>query len=254
MAFDRDALSSPIPGESPSGEWLRREGTYAEVKEAMRTDPGDPAYGIPEKKPDWYDVVELCHGALTKKTKDFYLAVCMLEGLAQQRGCEGLRDGLWFLAELHERFWDDFYPRPRGEGDDADIDGRVNQLEALIQGWSRILDGLHMQEDPDGMRLLDWRWAGQTMPGGTECPYTAEDKESAVRSSSWDFLRPLRPGARRGRRTAASLRRPPRQLIRFACLVARRGEGSPRRSPPERSRASCATRARARTRRRRVAT
>jgi len=123
---DREALARPIPGGAPSGEWLRRTGTYAEVQEAVRVESGDPAYGIPEKHADWELAARLCLDALTERTKDFYLATVLVEALTELHGAAGLGEGLWFVATLHESFWDDFHPRPRDEG--TNFDGRLNQL------------------------------------------------------------------------------------------------------------------------------
>ena len=113
MPIDRAKISEPIPGEEPSGEWLRREGTYAAIQEAVRSDPGDPGYGIPEKRADWDDAAKLCTEALYSRTKDFYIASSLLEALVHTEGAAGMPDGLWTITELHSRFWSDFHPRLR---------------------------------------------------------------------------------------------------------------------------------------------
>ena len=185
MSIDRERISEPISAEEPSGEWLRREGTYAAVQEAVRSDPGDPSYGIPEKRPDWEEAAKLCADALGSRTKDFYLSNCLLESLTHTRGATGLADGLWTVAEIHERFWGDFHPRPRDEG--ANLDARLNQLDVFIQSFPRVLDALPMNEGREVLTRLDWRYAGGKLPGGDPSPIGADQKDSAVRESSWDF-------------------------------------------------------------------
>jgi type VI secretion system ImpA family protein len=188
MRIDREAFSAPIPGEEPSGAWLRREGTYAAVQEAMRADPGDPSYGIPEKRADWHEVVSLCSDALISKSKDFYLACCLLEGLAHTEGVAGLADALWFIAELHERFWEDFHPRPRDEG--TNLDARLNQLDVLsgvivnsdrepsVPGRALIELPVNPADEP--WRLYAWAFDDSAPPG-------ADEKREAVRAAPWDF-------------------------------------------------------------------
>jgi type VI secretion system protein ImpA len=188
MRIDREALTVAIPGDEPSGEWLRREGTYAAVQEAMRADPGDPSYGIPEKRPDWHDVVTLCIEALTAKSKDFYLACCLLEGLVHTSGASGLADGLWFIAELHERFWGDFHPRPRDEG--KNLDARLNQLDVLSglivnKGRDGNLPGralidLPMSPGGEGWGLYAWAYDDAAPPN-------ADERQEAVRGAAWDY-------------------------------------------------------------------
>jgi len=154
----------------------------------MRTDPGDAAYGIPEKRADWPEVVTLCTEALGGKTKDLYLACCLLEGLVHTEGPRGIADGLWLIAELHEQFWADFFPRPRDEG--TNLDARLNQLEALIESLGeergRILNAIPMNEGDPVLTRLDWKYAGEKFPGGDPSPWSAEQKEGAFHATSWD--------------------------------------------------------------------
>lgn len=172
--IDRAAISTPIAGDEPSGPWLRREGTHAAVKEAMKSDPGDPDYGIPRKDADWSLVTSLCTDALTKTSKDFYLAHCLMEALVRNHGAKGLAEGLWVIAELHERFWDDFHPRPR----DGDIEARVNQLELMLREWSRILGAMPVSPSSasESLTVFQWKDAG------------ADEKDATIRSASWESI------------------------------------------------------------------
>lgn len=205
--FDRERLAQPIPGDEPSGEWLRRAGTYAEVQEAIRVEAGDPAYGIPEKAADWELASRLCLEALSEKTKDFYLATILVEALTGQHGAPGLGEGLWLVATLHERFWSDFHPRPRDEG--TNFDGRLNQLEALVRSMPRILDSVAMGDAEPVLTWGEWRTAGGSLPGGSPSPVAPEQRDQLAGASSWDFY----DASVRGMRTAVA------ELARFDDLL-----------------------------------
>lgn len=181
--LDRVAFARPVSASEPSGPWLRREGLHAAVQEAMRSTPGDAAYGLAEKKPDWERVVELCGGALASQTKDLYLVACLLEGLAHVAGAAGIAQGLWALAELHERFWNDFHPRPRGGA----LDGRLNQLGVLERSFARILESVPMSPGLPELTWFHWKHAGEKFPGGEPNPFTAEDRERAVAEAEGGF-------------------------------------------------------------------
>lgn len=185
MPIDRDALVRALEPE-PSGEHLLYEGTYQRLKEAMTTQAADEAYGIEEQRVDWGDVVRICSGALAEKTKDFYLGCCLLRGLIATDGPNGLVDGLWFLAELNEKFWADYHPRPRERRGTVNINGRANQLEALVNEFPQYLEGMRM-DSAGTMSWYDWDNAGKKLPGGRENPWTAEDKEAVFAAASWDY-------------------------------------------------------------------
>lgn len=199
--IDREAFAQPVSEDGPSGPWLRRDGTYALVQEALRSEDGDPAYGIPEKRPDWGEAERVCHEALSGRTRDFYLATMLTEALVHTRGAQGLADGLWLIATLHEMFWADFHPQPRDEG--ANIDGRLNQLDALIRSFARILDAVPTDEAGE-LSYADWRHAGGKLPGGGDSPLPASAKADALGASSWEFID---GSARAMTEAAAELRR-----------------------------------------------
>ncbi|MEE8104260.1 MAG: type VI secretion system domain-containing protein [Planctomycetota bacterium] len=186
MDLDREKLLAPVSPEEPSGPWLRRDPVYAEIQEAMRAEAGDPDYGIPEKKADWHETRDICNSALADKTRDFYVATCLLEALARTDGVSGLENGLWVLGTLHEHFWADFHPRPRDEG--TNFDGRLNQLEAFIRTFPRVLDALPAGDERYGMTLFDWNHAGGKLPGGLDSPFGEDQKAEIANGTSWDYF------------------------------------------------------------------
>src|SRR5262245_28398299 len=200
--LDRDALGRAISAEAPSGPWLRRDGLFADVQEAMVTRLADPAYGIEEKRPDWPAVQKLCVSALTERTKDLYLAICLLESLVANHGARGLAEGIWFVRALHERFWSDFHPRPRENGN---LEGRVNQLEALRRGFPRIVGRLWMADSSHRLAFFDWKYAGKKLPNGSDSPWTVDARRRAVLGTSGEFYEAARQAVREAREDLAWL-------------------------------------------------
>ncbi|MGO9272161.1 MAG: type VI secretion system protein TssA, partial [Terriglobia bacterium] len=72
-------------------------------------------------------VIKLTTDALTKTTKDLWLAVWLTEAWLKQGGFSGLRDGLTICHGLVEKFWDTLYPAI----EDGDAEVRAAPLEFL---------------------------------------------------------------------------------------------------------------------------
>jgi len=121
-------LLKPIEGSNPSGEDLRYK-LHDAVKEARREEAVPPA-GMSEQDRKVADnplVIKLSTEALTKKTKDLWLAAWLTEAWLKQTGFGGLRDGLTLCHGIVERFWDTLYP----EIEDGDVEMRAAPLEFL---------------------------------------------------------------------------------------------------------------------------
>ena len=124
-----DDLLKPIEGPNPSGADLRYEDIYSQIKEARREEAVPPP-GMTEsdrKVADDRLVIKLTTEALTKKTKDLWLAVWLTEAWVKENGFSGLRDGLTLCHGLVETFWDTLYP----EIEDGDAEMRAAPLEFL---------------------------------------------------------------------------------------------------------------------------
>src|SRR5579862_7059711 len=110
MALPAELLL-PIPGENPSGVNLYSTPLFAEVREARRQDDTGPQ-GLWEhdvKMADYDAVIRLTTEALSKQTKDLFLACWLTEALLSKQGFGGLNDGLVLMRQLLEQFWETIY-------------------------------------------------------------------------------------------------------------------------------------------------
>lgn len=111
----------PISEESPSGESLRYDPVYDEIKEARRSDTVDDSMGIWQpanpKGTEWGRVAELCEDVLLTKSKDIQIAFWRTEALGHLEGFPGIAVGLQTFLELMETFWDNVHPQIDEDGD-----------------------------------------------------------------------------------------------------------------------------------------
>lgn len=171
-----DALLAPIPGDSPTGVYLRKdpngEAIYHDIKsvrnsarEAEDVVPDDES---PEPPPSpnekWRQVKELCISALTERTKDLDIAAYLIEALLRTDGAAGLRDGFHLVRELGDRYWDGLYPPI--DGDDgvfgrvavlSNLNGSTTSEGSLVRAMDRI--ALAYPGSSDEKTFLDYHYA-----------------------------------------------------------------------------------------------
>ena len=144
-----DDLLNPIDGPNPSGTDLRYDEIYSKIKEARREEAVPPA-GMTESDRKVADnplVIKLSTEALTKKTKDLWLAAWLTEAWVKQNGFSGLRDGLTLCHGLVEKFWDTLYPAI----EDGDAELRAAPLEFLATRLEIPLKSVRLvQKEPYG--------------------------------------------------------------------------------------------------------
>src|SRR5579872_632887 len=123
----RDDVLTPIPGDNPSGKYLKYDPVYDKIKEARREDDDAPQgdWQWTRKTADWTAVLKLAGDALATKSKDLQLGVWVTEALLRKEGFGGLKAGLDLLKGLVENFWDTVYP----EMEDGDLELRAAPLE-----------------------------------------------------------------------------------------------------------------------------
>jgi len=129
MPVNLEELLQPIPGDNPSGEDLRYEPVYDEIKEARRQEDENPQgeWETERKVADWSKVIKLSTECLTTRSKDLQLAAWLTEALLRKEGFGGLRSGLELIKGLLETFWDTLYP----EAEDGDLELRSAPLSWL---------------------------------------------------------------------------------------------------------------------------
>jgi type VI secretion system protein ImpA len=144
----RDDLLTPIPGDNPSGAYLRHDaklGLYDNIKEARRQDDelaqGD--WQHERKLANYPLVVKLAQEALATKTKDLQLAAWLTEALLHIEGFAGLRQGLTLCTALLTQFWDTLYPPI----EDDDLELRAAPLEFLVTGIEFPLKSVPLTKD-----------------------------------------------------------------------------------------------------------
>jgi type VI secretion system protein ImpA len=108
----REDIFVPIPGENPSGEDLRYDSVYDQIKEARRQDD-DLARGAWEserKTANWPLILKLTQETLATRSKDLQIAAYLAEALLQTERFSGLRQGLDLVSRLATEFWDTVHP------------------------------------------------------------------------------------------------------------------------------------------------
>src|SRR5208282_4315650 len=142
-------LLNPIDGPSPSGADLRYDEIYDKIKEARREEAVPPA-GMTERDRKLADnplVIKLTAEALTKKTKDLWLAAWLTEAWVKQSGFGALKEGLTLCHGMVEKFWDTLYPAI----EDGDAEMRAAPLEFLATRLEIPLKSVRLvQKEPYG--------------------------------------------------------------------------------------------------------
>jgi type VI secretion system protein ImpA len=128
----RDDLLNPIPGDNPSGVYVRHDTklpVYDKIKEARRQDDemaqGDWAHE--RKLADYPLEAKLAQEALATRTKDLQLAAWLTEAQLHTEGFAGLLQGLNLCIGLISNFWDTLYPPI----EDDDLELRAGPLDFL---------------------------------------------------------------------------------------------------------------------------
>lgn len=104
-------LDAPLNNES--GNYLRYEPIYDEIREARREDDTQLSQGVWQteyKRANWIAVEFLCVEALTQQTRDLQLGLWLTEALTAMDGIHGLIRGLQLVHNMCERFWDTHHP------------------------------------------------------------------------------------------------------------------------------------------------
>ena len=126
---DLSALLEEVSADKPCGDYLEYDPAYLELSKNILGTPEDPITGDAAQPPNWRDI-EKKSLALLQKSKDIQLAVYLLRALINLEGITGLRDGLFLLNGLLEKYWEAVHPILDPE-DDLDPTARINILAEL---------------------------------------------------------------------------------------------------------------------------
>ena len=132
-----DELLQPIEGDNPSGQDLRYDKVYDEIREARREDDSlnQGAWQVVDRKAaDFPKTISLSTEALKKKTKDLQIATWLTEALLRKEGFAGLAMGLTLIHGLLDKFWDTVYPQI----DEGDLELRAAAFGLLGESTPRI--------------------------------------------------------------------------------------------------------------------
>ncbi len=140
---DLESLLKPIPGDDPGGQGMFFSVEIDDLKEARRSDDPDVPQGdwVQEvKEADWSKVEKIALDVIANKSKDLQFSVWLLEALTQKYRFEGLNEGLIFVRQFLETFWDDLYPKI----EDDDLSYRVSPLEWLNSNLPKVIYSLSL--------------------------------------------------------------------------------------------------------------
>ncbi len=187
--------SCPVPGATPAGDDARYEPEYAYVLEEIEklSFSGD---GAPIS---WPTIEKNAVLILSEKSKDLQIAAYLGVALCQNRGMQGLHDGIQVLCGLLETFWETGWPplkRMRGRVNAIDwwheraygflqASGEesisAKQQKDLLDGISR-LDELISSLMPDASPLTDLISSARRL--SVSQPEQAAEEETAVEQSA----------------------------------------------------------------------
>ncbi len=169
----RDDLLNPIPGDNPSGAYLRYERVYDQIKEA-RTENEESILGnlAAPKKADFPLVIKLAGEALATKSKDLQLVAWLSEAHLKREGVGLIQPCLKLFLDLQEQFWETLYPII----EDGDVGMRAGPIE-----WAGNRIAALLYEAPitrDGLNYYQYK---QSRAVGYEADAEGSDTKSEAR-------------------------------------------------------------------------
>ncbi|MBV9497125.1 MAG: type VI secretion system protein TssA [Acidobacteria bacterium] len=167
-----DPLLLPISDDRPTGESLRFDPIFDEIKRLRTEDDPTLPQGVWQrelKKADWNAVAALCADTLATRTKDLQIAAWLTEAWTHLHGFAGFERGIRLVTSLCRDFWAQLHPPLDEDGVQARIApiawiaDRValplkrvpvtqpSSEDAVAYGWSAWESGLFLakQTTPD---------------------------------------------------------------------------------------------------------
>ncbi len=158
--LDFDQLLNPISADNPSGDDLKWDSAYEEIKAARKQGNRDLVDdGAEETPPNWSLIIDQASAAISTRSKDLMLGAWLTEALISLHGFAGCRDGFKLLNELQERFWDTVYPQVP---EDGDLEMRLAPLVWSTTGDRGGKLPILIRQSPlipkNGERVFNWNY------------------------------------------------------------------------------------------------
>ena len=147
---------APIEDLRPAGDNIRDLKVWLDLR-AARPKSSDAALV------DWEEYGDKVEQVLCIKSKDLQLAIFLIEARARTMGFAGVRDGLWMLARLIEKFAE-FGLYPMADKDDPEV--AAGPLYWLNDKFPEVLHELELTRSPAGPNYSLNYYIEATAPNG----------------------------------------------------------------------------------------
>jgi type VI secretion system protein ImpA len=110
---DIEALLAPVSAEKPSGESLRFDAVYDDIKRMREEEDAALPQGVWQrelKRADWPGVAALASHTLATRSKDLQLAAWLTEAWTRLFAFAGLAHGVRLIGALCDGFWETVNP------------------------------------------------------------------------------------------------------------------------------------------------
>jgi type VI secretion system protein ImpA len=133
--FDLAPLLAPIAGEHPTGDSLRNDAVYSEIRKLREEDDPNVDRGVwthELKRADWQGVADRASQALATRSKDLLLAAWLTEAWLRRSGFAGFAAGVRLISALCREYWEGLHPALEGESLDARLSPLVWAAEKFV--------------------------------------------------------------------------------------------------------------------------
>jgi type VI secretion system protein ImpA len=158
--YDIESLLTEISPDAPSGEDISYDQSFLNLEGELRPQgAGMVAEGDERvQEPKWGEIAAKSFDLL-RRSKHLTAAVYFTLALLKTEGLTGMRDGLYLIHGLLERFWPSLYPRLDADDNDDPVE-RMNILSGLSP---TVVDG----QDPVQFRrrLAEVQLCGSRVTG-----------------------------------------------------------------------------------------